>query len=166
MLVAGGTDISADVRVLKSASPFWWSLLCSCSFVLHFLYLAHKAGVCACICRCGHPDMYGLSFVISGGYRSQKAAQRQLWAIIVRERSGKELVAEDFGKEVSWQLQNLVTFSVWTTEWAKSNNLMEGFIYIFIYIHRYAVLTWMERTVTYINTWILWDDLDWTVLEQ
>lgn len=109
MLVAGGTDISADVRMLKSASPLWWSLL-SCSFILHLLYLAHTAGVCACFCRCGQPDIYEL-FVIAGGYRSQKAAQKQLWAIIVRrERSVKELVAEGFGKEVSWQLQNSVTF--------------------------------------------------------
>lgn len=135
MLVAGGTDITADVRVLKSASPFWWGLLSSYSFVVHFLYLAHKAALCACMCRCGHPDMSGLSFVVSGSYRSQKAAQKQLWAITDRsERSGKD----------SW-LQRVLgrkwsDIFVWTTEWGKSVNSMEGFIHIFIYTQGYAVL--------------------------
>lgn len=45
---------------------------------------------------------------------------------------------------------------------------MEGFIHIFIYTQRYAVLTWMERTVIYkyLNIMRRFGVKDWTVLEQ
>lgn len=138
MLVAGGTDITADVRVLKSASPFWWGLLSSYSFVVHFLYLAHKAALCACMCRCGHPDMSGLSFVVSGSYRSQKAAQKQLWAITDRsERSGKDSWlqrvlgrkwSDIFVREQQNEVNPLIRWRV---------------LYIYLYIHK-DMLSWNE----------------------
>lgn len=158
VLVAGGTDITTDVRVLKSASPFWWSLLSSYSLVVHFLYLAHKAAVCACMCRCGHPDMYGLSFVLSGSYRSQKAAQKQLWAITDRsERSGKDgcrgfwegsdLTAAELGNIFVCEQQNEVNPIIW---WRV--------LYIYLYTHK-DMLSWNEwKELLHINTWILWDD--------
>lgn len=137
MLVAGGTDITADVRVLKSASPFWWGLL-SYSFVVHFLYLAHKAALCACMCRCGHPDMSGLSFVVSGSYRSQKAAQKQLWAITDRsERSGKD----------SW-LQRVLGrkwSDIFVCEQQNEVNPLIRWrvLYVHLYIHK-DMLSWNE----------------------
>lgn len=171
MLIAGGADITADARVLKSMSLFWWSLLSFFhGFVLHCLYLAQKANVCACTCKCGHPDIHWLSFVISGGYRNQKAVQNQLCQEVLTEvRDLKDLSClQRVFKEVIWRLVWLQDshFSVWTTELKHTIScVMEGYIYIYINVHialqGYAKSwKWMGRNCYDQNTWIPWDYLE------
>lgn len=144
MLVAGGADVTADVRVLKSVSLFWWSLLSFfCGFVLHCLYLAQKVPVCACICKCGHPDIHWLSFVISDGYRNQKAVQNQLCQEELTEVRDLKKTVACRGFLRKWydnlcDCKTQIHFSVWKTEWAKTDHfLYDGVLYIKknVYIH-------------------------------
>lgn len=127
--------------------------------------------VCACIRKCGHLDIYRLSFVIFDGYRNQKAVQNQLyWEVLTEVRDLKKTVAcRGFLRK--WSDNRYIFLCEQQNELNQIIScMMESYIYL--HTHRSTRICCLESEweellwSKYLNTirWVRVIDL--TVLEQ
>lgn len=116
---------------------------CCSSRALFCIAFAQHRKQYACIRKCGHPKVYGLSCVIWWLQKSKGSAESALSGSIDRsKRSEKEGCLQRVFNKAIWQLVWLQNSYIFLCE--QQNELkpiisfmMKGYIYTYIYIHIY-----------------------------